>query len=108
MPITVSSLKELKAAVRRREREFIATGRAAFALKLIKRISPNRVTPNMSVGAVTRLLAFAGLDIAVAITIVIVLGVVTIVALVKDYNVEVDAGNDGVRVKYTKDNTVMS
>lgn len=90
--VLVTDKTGLKEAVKNLEQEIIVTGKFAKMLKpfTYKRKKSVNINPTdthyMAAGAIAS--SFVGLSVSVALTLIITLGIVTIIAIFRDYDVE--------------------
>ncbi len=90
----VSTKSDLKEAVKNKEYQIVVTGSLARKMKFLATISRIKgLSYGMSIGALGASMAAAGPALTVALALIAVLGVVTIVAILNDYNVKWDYDN---------------
>lgn len=102
MNLEVKTKEELNSALQNKENIIIVKGKLAKKLKPLgiikksnKKIDINeKMSSNMAVGSLT---GIAGISVAVAITLIITIGVVSIVAILKNYNVVIK--DDEIRLE---------
>lgn len=88
MGTIVYSKKELNQAIKNGETSIVVRGKLARKIQLLGRVNKAKVTnlsKDMSVYRTASLLT--GLPVSVAITVVITLGVVAIIAILKNYRI---------------------
>ncbi|WDU78839.1 hypothetical protein [Lysinibacillus sp. G01H] len=93
----VSSKSELQEAIRKKEKNITVTGSLAKKLKpLAKTNKLNKSNNPTTQAALVGSLSLAGIGTAVAITLIVTVGLVVIIAILKDYNVTLKNGDQEV------------
>ena len=88
METIVYSKKDLNKAIKSGEKSIVVRGKLARKIQLLGKVNKSKVTnlsEDMSVYRTAGLLV--GLPVSVAITVVITLGVVAIIAILKNYRI---------------------
>lgn len=94
---SVSTKNELQKAIRNKESKIIVTGSLAKKLKpFAKANTLNKGTIGTTQSAAVGALGLAGISTAVAITLIVTLGLVVVVAILKDYNVRLKNGDQEI------------
>lgn len=90
--IVVDNKEDLKTALSNRKQTIVVKGKLAKRLRPLSKIkkAPANLNPNISPATGALMIApLAEIPVAVAITLIITIGVVSIVAILKDYSVKV-------------------
>ncbi|GKU29305.1 hypothetical protein [Clostridium folliculivorans] len=91
MVVTVTSKDELKTALKNKENTIVVKGKLAKKIKPLSILKKSNKKINIDKSASTAVAAGAlvGIPIAVAITLIVTLGIVAIVAILNDYRMVV-------------------
>lgn len=95
--VVVSSKSELQEAIRKKEKNITVTGPLAKKIKpLAKTNKLNKSNIPTTQVALVGSLSLAGIGTAVAITLIVTVGLVVVIAILKDYNVTLKNGDQEV------------
>lgn len=96
--VVVKKKSELLDAIKNKEAVIVVQGELAKDVKYLTVIKKshhaNNLSENMSRSGAVGVLTLSGLSTAVAITLIVTVGLVAIVAILKDYTIKVKQGDD--------------
>ncbi|MGX8176300.1 hypothetical protein ACWS7L_02285 [Exiguobacterium artemiae] len=91
---TVLTIKELKVALANKEPRIVIRGKLAKQLKPLTKLNKQSASNiPTSQGALVASFTLSGIGTAVAITLIVTIGIVSIVAMLKNYNMVLRSGD---------------